>query len=176
MFRERVFRSRWLAWSVVGAVSLMLFPCGAIAQAKSGAMMGFIYAEDMKSPVEGAVVKLRSVNDGKEVQSGPTDKNGMYALKGIAEGRYVIGVSSTAGDFNFDYQLQVKANETAKLALALKPGVQPPASADTQGGKKKKAFFWTPLGIAIIVGVSAVLVYGGFKLFGEEEEKSPSKN
>lgn len=174
MFRERVFRSRWLAWSVVGAVSLMLFPCGAIAQAKSGAMMGFIYSEDMVSPVEGAVVKLRSVNDGKEFLSGPTDKNGMYALKGVAEGRYVIGVSSAAGDFNFDYQLQVKANETAKLALALKPGAQPPASADTQGGKKK-GFFLTPLGIAVVVASVGLLVYGGFKLFGAEEEKSPAQ-
>jgi putative protease len=123
MFHERVFRSKWVAWGVVGAVSLMLFPCGALAQVKSGAVMGFIYSEDMKSPVEGAVVKLCDVQNGKELQSGPTDKNGMYALKGVAEGRYVIGVTSTAGDFNFDYELLVKANETAKLALALTPGV-----------------------------------------------------
>ena len=270
MFKVNFFRSKALIWSMLAAVSLLFFPHEALALAPAGSMSGCIYADDMKSPVEGAVVKLRDVANGKEFQSTFTDKNGLYKIKGIPEGRYIVGVSSQRGDFNFDYQLVVKANETAKLSLALKP-----LEADAQGtpnlqegpiikgekwvgkiisydasikeaqiyiikgqlnkgesfhvkGDKQKynsdtdfwqtvkyirqrgfevnkavagqyynipldnpvlaedfiyikesgglgAFFTSPLGIATIVTTTAVLAFGVYKLFIEEEEKSPSK-
>ena len=179
MLKMNFFRSKVLIWSMLAAVSLLFFPHEALAQVPAGSMTGVIFADDMKLPVEGAVVKLRDVANGKEFQSTFTDKIGLYKIKGIPEGRYIVGVSSQRGDFNFDYQLIVKANETAKLSLALKPGV-PDAGAGTaaqQRGKKDKktAFFLTPLGIAIIVVSTAVLAFGVYKLFIEEEEKSPSR-
>ena len=176
MLNKKIFRSKWLVWGVIWSVSLLFFPGEALAQAKSGALLGFIYAADMVSPVAGAVVKLRNVTDGKELQSGPTDKNGMYALKDIAAGRYEIGISAEAGDFNFAYQLQVKAAETAKLAMALTPGGVNMAQGQDANKKKKKrgGFFWSPLGIAAIVGAAGLLVYGGFKLFAGKDEDSPS--
>jgi len=86
-----------------------------------------------------------------------------------------LGVSSTKGDFNFDYELQIKANEIAKLAVALKPGAASLNSQDEdQNKKRKKAFFLTPLGIAVLIAAGALLIYGGIKLF-ESNETSPSK-
>jgi len=161
MFCEKAFRSKWLAWGVVGAVSLLFFPCEAISQAKTGAMMGFIYADDAKKPVEGAVVKLRSVQDGKEFQSGPTDKNGMYALKGIAEGRYMVGVSSKEGDFNFDYELLVKADETAKLSLALKPQI---SGQQTERGETRIGYVF---GFSLQAGEAEVYLERGLLQIGD---------
>jgi hypothetical protein len=270
MINVNFFRSKVLAWSMLAAVSLLFFPHQALALAPAGSMTGFIYADDMKSPVEGAVVKLRDVGNGKEFQSTFTDKNGLYEIKGIPTGRYIVGVSSQRGDFNFDYQLVVKANETANLSLALKPfeagaqGAPNPQEGPTirgekwvgkiisydasikeaqiyinrgqlkmgesfhvKGDKQKynsdtdfwqtvkyirqrglvvnkavagqyynipldkpalfsdfiyikesgglAAFFTSPLGIATIVTSTAVLAFGVYKLFIEEEEKSPSK-
>jgi len=270
MLNTNFFRSKVLVWSMLAAVSLLFFPHEALALVPTGSMTGFIFSDDMQSPVEGAVVKLRDVANGKEFQSTFTDKNGLYKIKGIPEGRYLVGVSSQRGDFNFDYQLIVKANETAKLSLALKPleaeaqGAPQPEegpfikgekwvgkiisydasfkealiyitkgqlkkdeSFHVKGDKQKynsdtdfwqtaryirqrglevnkavagqycniplekpvldndfiyikesaglAAFFTSPLGIAAIVTTTAVLAFGVYKLFIEEEEKSPSR-
>jgi len=272
MLREKVFRAKWLAWGVIAAVSLLMFPAEALAAApavtrgdggaKSGAMLGFIYGEDGKTPVEGAMVKLRGVQNGKEFESGPTDKNGMYSIKDIEEGRYTVGVATKAGNFNFDYELMVKAEETAKLNLSLTPlvaqGEEPKGETrighiimyltqtgealvyiergllqvgdkihvkgaatdfyqDAKSLKSKgkavgkalagqnyflvlekpavggdiiyimwkggvppafmaaKPFFLTPLGIVVIAGSAAMLLYGGIQLAAPAAEASPAK-
>jgi hypothetical protein len=102
----------------------LLLPNDVISQNQrvSGSMSGFVFSEDMKTPVENAVVKIRNTRDGKEFTCAPTDKNGMFALKDIEEGRYILGISAGERDFNFGYTVLVKGRETANLALTLKPG------------------------------------------------------
>lgn len=172
MFRNRVFQSKAVVVGLVFAFAVLIIPKDGLAQAKMGSMTGFIFGADQKTPVMSAVVKVRNVADGREYQSMPTDKNGLYAVKSLPAGRYILGVSDAKGDYNFDYEMQIKAGEIAKLAVALKPMAA--GQDEDQQNKKKKAFFLTPLGIATIVAAGGLLIYGGIQLFGEEET-SPSK-
>jgi len=175
MIKNHIFQSKFLVLGLLGAFALLILPKDGLAQAGSGSMIGFVFGNDSRTPVANAVVKLRNVQNGREYQSGPTDQTGLYSLKNLPEGRYILGVSSTKGDFNFDYELQIKANEIAKLAVALKPGAASlNAQDEDQNKRKKKAFFLTPLGIAVLIAAGGVLIYGSVKLF-ESGEKSPSK-
>jgi len=175
MFHSKLFSSKFVVLGLVGAFLFLIIPKDGLAQAKTGSITGFVFGADMKTPVENAVVKIRDIQNGREYQSRPTDNTGLYSLKNLPEGRYILGVSAAKGDFNFDYELQIKANEIAKLAVALKPGAASPnAQNEDQNKNRKKAFFLTPLGIAVLVAAAGLLVYGGIKLF-ESKEASPSK-
>ena len=159
MFKERIFRSKVLSLGVMSAFLLVFFPIEVFTQvpASTGSLVGFVYGEDHEMPVGNAVVKIRNIEDGEEYQSRPSDENGLYKIKDIKEGRYVLGVSTKAGDFNFEYQILVKANEIAKLSLALKPHDQeePAAKKDEKGprgdwyvpeveGKCDPGYKWNP--------------------------------
>ncbi len=157
-----VSKSRWLVWGALAAFALFVVPFGEVAWAKSnsGSLVGFVYAQDMKTPVAGAVVKVRNMANQKEYVSGSTDANGMYKIAGIDEGRYILGVTAKEGDFNFDYVMLLKGGETAKLSVGLAPGTAA-ASGDKTG---KKHFFATTAGFLALVAVEAgifVLVNSG---------------
>jgi hypothetical protein len=159
MPRKTIFRSRVLAvWVIIGFFSLLL-PIEALsnAQAKTGSITGYVYEGNLDTPVEKAVVKIRNVTSKKEFQSAPTNKTGNYQIKDIEEGRYTLGVTTKEGNFNFEFIVFIKANEEAKINVALKPGV-----ASVLAKKENKAFFLTPLGLAVILGSagSAAIVYG----------------
>jgi len=181
--RAEVFRAKWLVLGVAGAFFLITLPLElwaqgspqATAAASQGALVGFIYGADMKTPVEKAVVKIRNLTDGKEYASEPTDATGLYRLQGVKEGRYILGVSTAAGDFNFEYEIFIKGNEVGKLSLALKPGNASTLSQEEEGKEKRKPFFLTPLGIAIIIVASGVAIYGTYKLLEELGVISPVK-
>ncbi len=181
MLRQKVFQSRWLALTVCGAFAFLLLPLDLLALRQTqapavGSLVGFIYAEDMKTPVEKAVVRLRNLKDGQEYASTPTDKAGVYRVTGIKEGPYVLGVSAPAGDFNFEYVLMIKANEVAKLSLALKPGAASRLGQEEEKEKEeRKPFFLTPIGIAVLIAGSALAIYGTYKLLEELGVISPSK-
>ena len=174
MLTKNLFHSRFLVLGIVFAVSLLFFPHEALSAAPAGSMTGFLYAGDMKTPAAGAVVKIRNVANGHEYQSSPSDPTGLYAVKNIEEGQYILGVSTDKGDFNFDYQISIKANEIAKLSVALKEGAPSAAQNKDDQNNHKKAFFLTPLGIAILVAAAAALIYGGYELF-KGTSASPSK-
>ena len=173
MLKDEIFRSRALVWGLAAAFLSLLLPVEALAQARgTGTLIGFIYSEALKAPVENAVVKIRSVSTGKEHMSKPTDKTGLYRIENAEEGRYVLGVTMPQGDFNFEFELFIKAGETAKLSLALKPGQM---AALAVPFKTAVSFFKTPLGIATAVLVSGLAIYGGYKLLEELEVISRSK-
>ena len=175
MFRKGFFQSKFFVLGLLGAFSFLIIPKDGLAQAGSGAMTGFVFGSDQRTPVENAVVKLRDVKNGHEYQSEPTNQSGLYSLKSLPEGRYILGVSSTKGDFNFDYELQIKAGEIAKLAVALKPGgASLKAQDEDQNKKTKSAFFLTPLGIAVLIAAAGLLIWGGIELF-KGGTASPSK-
>jgi len=134
----------------------------------TGALAGHIYNEDMKTPVQNAVVKLRNLETLKEYVSEPTDPEGLYRIPGIEEGRYVMGVQAPSGDYNFHYSLLIKSDALAKLSLAMKPGNTPVMlQQGTESGQKKSgSFFKSPAGILALV---AVVEIAGFVLLAENE-------
>ena len=174
MINKKVFGSRFLIFGIIFSVSLLFFPHEALSAPGTGSMTGFLYGSDMKTPAAGAVVKIRNVTNGHEYQSSASDPTGLYAVKNIEEGQYILGVSTDKGDFNFDYQISIKANEVAKLSVALKEGLPTPSQNQNDQNNHKKAFFLTPLGIVILVAAAAALIYGGYELF-KGSNASPSK-
>ena len=170
---KSIGRSRGLVCGVLAAFVLLVTPVGQFAQVqapagKSGSLAGFIYAKDMKTPVAGAVVKIRNLGDEKELASPPTDLNGMYTIAGIPEGRYILGVTSAEGDFDFDYALHLKAGELGKLTVALAPGAGGQTSGET--ATKKKSFFNTVAGRVLLITAASVAVY---LVFFTGKEASP---
>jgi len=183
MLTKKIFGSRFLVYAIIGSFSLLFFPYEALSSAQTGTLTGIIFAEDMKTPIEKAVVLVRNVKTKIEFRSNPTDKSGSYVIKNLDEGLYILGVIAPIGDFNFGYQVQIKANEIAKLSLALKPGKKGGAVLAGVGAAGAgvvagvvtgagaiagavgvaaagAAFFLTPIGIAVGVAVAAGLGVG----------------
>ena len=166
---KMVSKSRWMIWGALVAFTLFIVPFGEVAWAKAqgGALVGFVYAQDLKTPVVGAVVKVRNIANQKEFASGTTDANGMYKIDGVDEGRYILGVTATQGDFNFDYVMLLKGGEMAKLSVALAPG------GEVMGKDAlKKSFFKTPAGIITLVVVAGAILFAIFS----EGEASPIRD
>jgi len=172
---KSISRSRWLVCGVLAAFVLLVMPIGEFARAQAtaaqgGSLAGFIYGKDMKTPVAGAVVKIRNLGDEKELTSQPTDANGMYTIPGIPEGRYILGVTSAEGNFNFDYALQVKGREMGKLSVALAPGAGSQTTGEPPATAKKKGFFNSWWGRVLLITAAGIGVY---LVFFTEGEVSP---
>jgi hypothetical protein len=172
MLVNDVFRSRVLIVGVLAAFMLLVAPVREFAQAKApaaasgGSLVGFIYAKDMRTPVANAVVKIRDVSSPQEYESAPTDANGMYKITGIREGRYILGVTATAGNFNFDYVMLLKGTDMAKLSLALTPGGQ----MSGEDAIHKSFFKENWVGLLILVLAAGAVLYG---YLHKPEEASP---
>jgi hypothetical protein len=120
----------------------------------SGALTGYIFNEDMKTPVRNAVVKLRNVATLREYQSEPTDAFGMYRIPTIDEGRYVMGVQGPGGAYNFHYSIMIKSDALAKLTVAMKSSGAPvrlEQGSDDAKNRNIGAFFKSAAGILTIV-------------------------
>ena len=176
----RPFKTKWLALGLSAAFVMLILPFEALAlnqeDAQTGSLIGFIYYSDAPAPGEGgaakltpvanAVIKLRNIDTGKEYISDPTDENGAYSLEDIEAGRYVLGVTTSLGDYNFSYEVLIKANEVGKLSLGLTKEEEKEGAA---------AFFKKPAGIAVIVVASGVVIYGTYKLLEVLDIISPNK-
>jgi hypothetical protein len=167
----KMSKNKVFVYGALAVFAALLVPAGLFAgpqatAAATGSLTGFIYAKDMKTPVEGAIVKVRNIEDGKEFSSPPTDANGLYTIANIPEGRYMLGVTSGEGDFNFDYVINVKAGELGKLTVALAPEAKAQRVQDVAA--KKTGFFNSFAGRAILVTALGVGLY-----FLVEGEASP---
>jgi hypothetical protein len=156
-------RHKGLVFGVLAAFSLLVLPVGQFAFARGagaemGALSGFIFGKDMKTPVTGAVVKIRNIKDQKELASQPTDSNGVFMIPDIPEGRYILGVTSGKSDFNFDYSVQIKSGELGKLSVALAPGARGQEQPEPVP-PKKAGFFDSVAGRALLITVVGVGVY-----------------
>ncbi|MGB9835400.1 MAG: hypothetical protein ACPLRX_01515 [Candidatus Saccharicenans sp.] len=178
MLREKIFRSPALLFLTIVSFTLIMLPLESVAKSNPnyGSLVGFIYGSDMKTPVKDAVVKLRSLDDGKEYASTPTDANGAYKIDQVKEGKYILGVSTPEGNYNFEYAMAIKGGEMGKLSLALKSGEASTLTQEEPTPEKEKIpFFKTPAGIAVLVVAGTVALYGIFKLVEGKEEASPTK-
>lgn len=143
----------------------------------TGALAGYIYSEDMRTPVRNAVVMLRNVATLKEYESEPTDPDGMYRIPGIEEGRYVMGVKAPSGSYNFHYSLLIKSDALAKLSVAMKPGGDPVMLQQGYDTGKKKGlgeFFKSPAGIVTILAAVEVTLFAF--VLAENAEPSPIRD
>ena len=167
-------KHRGLVYLALAAFVTLILPVGQFARAAepgTGALAGFIYAKDMKTPVAGAVVKLRNLGDMKELAGPATDENGMFTITNIPAGRYILGVTSGKDNFNFDYSMHIKAGELGKISMALAPvkaGQEEPAPTPT-----KKPFFQTWAGRAVLIAAAGLAVY--FIFFNEKEASEVDK-
>jgi len=178
MLREKIFRSPVLLFLTIVSFTLIMLPLESLAKspANYGSLVGFIYGSDMKTPVKDAVVKIRNLENGQEYASTPTDANGAYKIDQIKEGKYILGVATPEGNYNFEYVMAIKAGEMGKLSLAIKPGeASTLKQEEPTPGKEKVPFFQTPAGITVLVVASTVALYGIFKLVEGKEEASPTK-
>jgi hypothetical protein len=171
MFVQGVFRSRVVVVGLVAAFLLLVTPVAEFAAPASDAsLVGFLFDKDMKTPLANAVVKVRDVSKMKEFASPPSDANGMYKVTGLPEGRYILGVSTAKGNFNFDYVLVVKGGEMAKLTLALAPGGK---TSGEDAASKSFVSGGNILGIVIFTAATAALVY--LMVHNPTSETSPIK-
>lgn len=164
-----------LAVVLIGAIVLLMAPVTVVTAAPrgSGALVGHIFKEDMRTPVRNAVVRLRNVETQKEYESEPTDPEGLYRIPGIEEGRYVMGVLGPGGSYNFHYSIMIKADALAKLSLAMKPGGEPVMLQQGSAYNKKATivdFFKSPAGILTIISAVEVTL---FAVALSEGEASP---
>jgi hypothetical protein len=99
----------------IGAGSLPLR-----AQAlEKGNLIGFVYDQGGKTPVEGAVVVVKNTSTGAVYKAAPTNKQGMFTIQGLGKGIYSFGITTPQGDFNGNELIGILANETAKIAVSL---------------------------------------------------------
>jgi hypothetical protein len=96
-----------------------------------GNIIGFIYAKDGTTPLEGAIVKFKSLTSGKIYDSTRSDDYGIFKVQDVESGFYTYGVVTEGGDFNADniIGLKIDEKETAKLSIALNPYDQDTAAA-----------------------------------------------
>jgi len=169
---------RPLAAFMALAFMLLIMPLQELAVAAprgSGALVGHIFNEDMKTPVRNAVVKLRNLITQQEFESEPTDQEGMYRIPGLEEGRYVMGVIGPRGSYNFHYSIMIRGNALAKLSVAMKPEAAPVRLTQGSESAKKRPsiveFFKSPAGIVVLVTAAEMTLFA--LVLKEEAEVSP---
>jgi hypothetical protein len=84
-----------------------------------GNLIGSIFDRDGKTPIAGAVIKLRNITSGSVYESPPTDARGFFRLDGIGKGIYQYGITTPQGDFNSNELVGIIANETTKISISL---------------------------------------------------------
>jgi hypothetical protein len=110
------------------ALILVLFPSTLSPQeAGKGNLIGFIYAQDGSTPIEGAVVVVKNLTTGTVVESPKSDSLGVFKFQGLGAGLYALGVKSDKGSYNSQDFFGVMADKTSKISLAL--NVYDPAAA-----------------------------------------------
>ncbi len=114
----RVFVSWGLVFAIFGFVGAG--PLGA-QEAETGNLVGFVFAKDGATPVEGARVLIKNVSTGTVYESGKSDPLGLFKFEKVVVGLYALGVASGEGDFNSLDFVGVSARETAKVTINLDP-------------------------------------------------------
>jgi len=122
---------------VLVAFALFLFTAPYFFAAETvakGNIIGFLYAKDGTTPLEGGIVKFKNLTSGAVIESSKSDSNGIFKVQGIESGIYTYGVLTPDGDFNADNLVgfKIQENETAKMSIAVNPYSKEEASAVSQ--------------------------------------------
>jgi len=86
-----------------------------------GHLIGTIFDRDGKTPIVGAVVRMKNITTGAVFAAPSTDGRGFFRLENLSKGIYQFGITTPQGDFNSNELIGILANETTKISLALNP-------------------------------------------------------
>jgi hypothetical protein len=95
-------------------------PLGAQA-IERGNLVGQILDRDGRTPVGGAVLRLRNISSGAIYESAATNAQGRFRIDGLGKGIYTYGITTSLGDFNSNELIGILANETTKISISLNP-------------------------------------------------------
>lgn len=170
----KIIMSKTVVFLLISSIIIFYFPHDLKAQnTGKGNLIGFVYEKNGTSPIEGAVIKLKNVSTANVYESSKSDKFGIVKIEGIEGGLYIAGISTKEGNFNVVNLIGIKATETAKISFALKSEGQGEEETPKKRPRGLAKFFLSPVGIAIVVAASAVVIYGVVKLSEKEPEASP---
>lgn len=132
---------------------------------------GQVLRDPKRTPVAGAIVRVKFFDGGEEWVSPPTDRKGRFRLDALPYGYAELVVESPDGKFPCDHVVELPPLGTVGLTLGLRPMAPLPsawwsgeATADAKGvalGKQnlRGRDFWTsPAGIGIIAGTGAAVL------------------
>ena len=111
-----------VSWGLAFALILFSSPSLSTSQATGkGQLVGYVFHKDGSTPVQGVVVVAKNVTTGKVFQSVKTDGLGLFKFEELDAGIYALGVTSVQGSYNSQDLVGIKADETAKISIALDP-------------------------------------------------------
>lgn len=101
---------------------ITVFPGNLPAQTlERGNLVGTIVDRDGRTPIAGAVLRLRNISSGAIYESPATDTLGRLRIDGLSKGIYTYGITTPLGDFNSNELIGILANETTKISISLNP-------------------------------------------------------
>lgn len=111
-----------VSWGSALALVLAVFTVPLISQSSAkGDLVGFVSQKDGSTPVSGAVVVVKNLNNGAVTEGVESDAKGAFRFPGLAAGLYALGVKSAAGSYNSPDFFGVSAGKTSRISIALDP-------------------------------------------------------
>ena len=116
---------KWLrvfVWSMIlSSLAAISSPPLAAQAFERGNLIGQIFDRDGRTPVEGAVLRLRNISSGAVYEGPATSAQGRFRIDGLSKGIYTYGISTSLGDFNSNELIGILANETTRISISLNP-------------------------------------------------------
>ena len=152
-------------------LALVMATAPAFATPAPATLTGTVYANDVVTPLAGAVVVVTDVN-GAKISSKPTGANGAFTVVAVPPGRTALTLETKEGSFAVATPVTLAPGETRGVQLALK------ASGDTKKEKEKRAGAtgWTGGEIASMTCVLVGFAAAGWLAYdrANEDEAQPA--
>jgi len=130
----KIARSKFISLFLVFSFILFCSPYLLVAtDVETGNMIGFVYAPDRTTPLEGAVLMLRNVSTGAVYESSGSDSLGTVRIEGVERGLYITGINFADEFYNLNNLIGICADSTSKISVAFDPKAQ-----EQEGGEKSE--------------------------------------
>ena len=129
----RQFLKPAVAVALILAMPAVMSPVWATDSTAS--VMGRVLGEDTRTPVTGAVVKIRAnEGDGDVVASQPTTADGSFRIADLEPGDYAVTVETASGAYKVSDALALEADTTRLIQMSLRKDAAAAASGGGGGG------------------------------------------
>lgn len=110
--------------AVTSSLTLLIFllfnaSVFAVQKSNTGNLTGFIFGPDKTTPVQGAIIKAKNIEDSTVYSSNPSDSRGSFRIEGMKKGIYIIGIATSQGEYNTNNLIGIEENQTTKASFAL---------------------------------------------------------